>query len=423
MSSRACRSVVARLAGRGGTVALALFLMAALVPRPASAESEVYAGERFGLDVLGYGRAGIGYRADGGDQVCAQLPGARAKYRLGNECEVFAEFGAVARVDRVGGEPLAELAFRVDYFAGSTNEFRTEVFNLQELYARVHLPDGDGPLAGAVAWAGTRFYRRNDIHINDFFYWTGVGTGIGLEAVPLGFGELSLAYFISADDDVEDLPRESDKYHRFDVRLEKLGVGGDGGQLTLAADLRLRGAAPSDAPEFGTQLVARYERTGVLGGTLAHTLQVGTGAATSLNNFANVDAAESDVAGRVVSHWFFNLDNGFSGQIAGLFEAQSAGNEWLSLGARPVYAFTPWLSLAVEAGVDLAFGDGEGTRVLGKGTLALELKRGTAFFDRPVLRAFVTAFGFDRTAERLGIAPELADRSAVTYGIQVEHFF
>jgi len=39
----------------------------------------------------GYGRAGVGGASEDGTQACFQLPGAPAKYRLGNECEFYGE--------------------------------------------------------------------------------------------------------------------------------------------------------------------------------------------------------------------------------------------------------------------------------------------------------------------------------------------
>jgi hypothetical protein len=44
-------------------------------------------------------------------------------------------------------------------------------------------------------WAGQRYYRRHDIHIDDFYYLDMSGYGAGVEDVPLGnFGKLALAW-------------------------------------------------------------------------------------------------------------------------------------------------------------------------------------------------------------------------------------
>ena len=43
------------------------------------------------LEFSGYMRSGVGESSASGSQSCFQLPGAPSKYRLGNECEQYAE--------------------------------------------------------------------------------------------------------------------------------------------------------------------------------------------------------------------------------------------------------------------------------------------------------------------------------------------
>ena len=43
------------------------------------------------LEFAGYLRSGAGTSTGSGKQQCFQLPGAQTKYRLGNECEQYAE--------------------------------------------------------------------------------------------------------------------------------------------------------------------------------------------------------------------------------------------------------------------------------------------------------------------------------------------
>jgi hypothetical protein len=57
-------------------------------------------------------------------------------------------------------------------------------------------------LPGARIWAGERYYRRQDIHINDFFSVDMSGYGAGVEDLELGVGRLAIALIGSASDDV-----------------------------------------------------------------------------------------------------------------------------------------------------------------------------------------------------------------------------
>ena len=43
------------------------------------------------VDFTGYARSGIGWSGSGGEQQCFKATGAESKYRLGNECETYAE--------------------------------------------------------------------------------------------------------------------------------------------------------------------------------------------------------------------------------------------------------------------------------------------------------------------------------------------
>ncbi|XPE51878.1 carbohydrate porin [Shigella flexneri] len=48
------------------------------------------------VDFHGYACSGIGWTGSGGEQQCFQtLTGAQSKYRLGNECETYAELKLV----------------------------------------------------------------------------------------------------------------------------------------------------------------------------------------------------------------------------------------------------------------------------------------------------------------------------------------
>ncbi len=43
-------------------------------------------------------------------------------------------------------------------------------------------------------WGGQRFYRRQDIYINDFFVYNMSGAGGGFEDLELPFGKVALAW-------------------------------------------------------------------------------------------------------------------------------------------------------------------------------------------------------------------------------------
>ena len=54
-------------------------------------------------------------------------------------------------------------------------------------------------LPGADIWAGKRYYKRHDVHINDYYYWDVSGPGAGIEDIDLGFGKASIAWMRNTD--------------------------------------------------------------------------------------------------------------------------------------------------------------------------------------------------------------------------------
>ncbi len=74
-------------------------------------------GPALAVDFHGYLRSGVGATAGGGDQACFQAAGAPAKYRLGNECETYAEIGLGQEVWSEGNRSFyvdSMIAYRSD---------------------------------------------------------------------------------------------------------------------------------------------------------------------------------------------------------------------------------------------------------------------------------------------------------------------
>ncbi|MHC1763650.1 MAG: carbohydrate porin [Verrucomicrobiia bacterium] len=135
------------------------------------------------VDITGYFRAGYGRDDKGGSQVAFQAPGAFGKYRLGNEAENYGELGigknfyvpglfqldAQERPDGTPTGPIARVQARLSMF----NPYQDLLSSGETDFG---LPEAWGSIGNVVAaqpsmkfWAGSRYYRRHDIHINDFW--------------------------------------------------------------------------------------------------------------------------------------------------------------------------------------------------------------------------------------------------------------
>ncbi len=61
------------------------------LPLAVAVAAGVMSAQAMAVDFHGYARSGIGWTGSGGEQQCFQVTGAQSKYRLGNECETYAE--------------------------------------------------------------------------------------------------------------------------------------------------------------------------------------------------------------------------------------------------------------------------------------------------------------------------------------------
>ncbi|MEP7049097.1 MAG: carbohydrate porin, partial [Pseudomonadota bacterium] len=160
-------------------------------PAPAPAAEDTAATPtpkpKFGdVTTSGYFRGGFGGSSQKGRMTCfaiANPQGLVSKYRLGNECEVWGEFGLHTVVYAGSDGSVAHLHFMPTAFipstyigypatgvtssdVGSPGTGATVAF--PNLYVDIQ---GIPWLSGGTAWVGTRYYKRESVAISDFFYW------------------------------------------------------------------------------------------------------------------------------------------------------------------------------------------------------------------------------------------------------------
>lgn len=396
---------------------MVLTLVAGLVPQGAQAARNVF--DNTDIGSFGYVRAGIGFAEDGEDQVCFRLPDAPARYRLGNECQFYGELGGRIGLKSEDNSPSdLEFVSRISLFSGPTNSFDSTDLDLREIY----LTSG-APFEGSTkVWAGRRFYRRNDVHINDFFYWTATGVGIGIEDIALDDdAKLSLAYFYTSSPDFFDFPEES-THHRLDARVHDIALGGDH-SLTVGVDLRLPVKGKDETSTTGQTLTIQYNQSDLWGGFHTATVQIGRGAATSLSNRSNLDADASDIGIRLVDIITAQITRTTSMQWTGIAEFQSDRRNYYSTGARLIQMIHGPFAIAAEVGADWIDPENAPTQRLQKATLALEWRAGPKFFDRPSIRLFANFGNWNAAANAVGLGSERFSASATSFGLQVEHFW
>jgi maltoporin len=304
---------VLRLSGLTGLLVTGLLSSHAFAQEPTNADAQPPAGEpatdqpapvapaaevvapavtpaakpKFGdISTHGYFRGGFGASNQKGRQTCFGLysinGGLKSKYRLGNECEIWAELELRSVVYAGDDGSVASLHFMpvafipqtyIGYSPNSTINSPADrttstgaTLSFPNLYVDIK---GIPWLFGGTAWTGSRYYKRESVYISDFFYWNPSGVGAGIEDVNPGlifdkFGvrsdflrELRLSLGVFA---VDGIPKSSDE------------VGGP--QLPSMLDLgfridvQLRGIRPYRGGEFqiGFQYIENWTHKTDTGG-------------------------------------------------------------------------------------------------------------------------------------------------------------
>ncbi|WP_148864505.1 maltoporin [Marinobacter fonticola] len=396
------------------------------------------------FDFKGYFRSGIGSSAGGGDQACFKAEGAGAKYRLGNECETYAELQFGDEVFREGDTSFyvdSMIAYvtkqRNDYeeVGDEDNEIAVRQFNVQGTNVIESLP-------GSMLWIGKRYYQRHDVHINDFFYWDVSGPGAGLQDIDVGAGLLHVAWTRSSNDEQgDDVEIDDDALATvtndiLDVRWTDIPVnpggllefGVDYGQANLNDAQERAGFSDQDGYLFTTE----HHQTEFLGGFNKLTFQYATDSMiASRQGRPNSNMLNEGDMIRVIDHGLIPLSSNLDMFYVGIYEDTSfdndTGNKWLSAGIRPTYYWSELMSTAVELGFDRVSPEasGEDDRDLQKITIAQQWQPGAKFFARPQLRLFVTYANWDEDvydAEAAGGTNELDDNEGdgLTFGAQAE---
>ncbi len=401
----------------------------------------------------GYLRGVAAQSSTGANQVCFRDPGAPVKYRLGNECDDYAELQF--QYDAYRKEPRGtyfRINARLAFNAGSLAQFQNVQMFAPELYVEAANLGGTGPFAEAHYWAGKRFYRQDQVHINDFYFWDMSGPGGGIEDVDIGIGKLAFAYGRTGDvtsglftvggatapdgtmtpiqvPGMTPLPgnRVVSKYQ---LRLASLSTFG-GGTVDVAIEGRkLGGERDGVAATYGIAVYGMHTQR-MLGGFNQLIFQYGQGLAADLGVLSDFKAENDARTYRIIDWTILQPSSRFTASTVVIYQrataTQSCPEHGISGGARPIYNVTDRFHIALEAGADFVDPDGGAMRQLTKVTLAPELSVGTKFFDRPVLRIFGTFARWNDDAAANGVvlsdsnlSPFQHDRYGFTAGVQSE---
>ena len=159
---------------------LAAAVLAAAFAMPAQADFTP------NVNFSGYMRSGVMH----GNSAFGSKTEVQRLGRLGNENDTFMEFGLGADVAKIDDVTYSVFGMITHGGDGNEKDWNTNLACRQAwASAKNLLGQGDDLL-----WIGKRYYKREDIHVLDEYYYNVSGTGVGLENVVLGPGKISVAW-------------------------------------------------------------------------------------------------------------------------------------------------------------------------------------------------------------------------------------
>ncbi len=427
--------------------------VAPAVAAPAVAVTAPAAKPKVGdLTVNGYFRGGFGANVhEKGRQTCFQLNlgGLLSKYRLGNECEVWAELhtttvvyaGEDGSVARLHFMPVAYIP--TTYIGYTPTGVTSSDLGSPGTGATVAFPNlyvdikGISWLAGGTPWVGTRYYKRESVYISDFFYWNPSGVGAGIEDISLGkiwdsapdiVRDLTFSYGVFAVDGqpttgtIPALPPQMDLGIRNDFQVRGIRPW-SGGELQLGFQY-IKDWSNDYSPQIDpvTQQTYMISNThsgwgatfqyvqDVLGGNNKVAVQYGVGGGAGFGTLSRFYYPDFSLNFQTTEWRFRALDVltiqpfdwlGLQANVVWQHDKNStpAAGDWISAGTRVSFAFTEHAKLLGEVGHDrLIATNVSGNRQLTKVTGALAITAAKGFWARPELRLFVTWATWDKNA-------------------------
>ena len=391
------------------------------------------------VDFTGYARSGIGWTGSGGEQQCFKATGADSKYRLGNECETYAELKLGQEVWKEGDKSFY-FDTNVAYSVSQQNDWESTDPAFRE--ANVKGKNLIEWLPGSTMWAGKRFYQRHDVHMIDFYYWDISGPGAGLENIDVGIGKLSLAATRSSEsggssafgdrDPNTGLRTYNNKVPNdvFDVRLAGMEVnpggtlelGVDYGHTNIPDDYYLQPGATKD----GWMFTGEHTQS-MLKGFNKFVVQYATNSMISQGK-GQARGGSVDNDGhliRILDHGAITLADNWDLMYVGMYQDidrdNQQGTTWYTVGIRPMYKWTPIMSTLLEVGYDNVKSQQTSDRNdQYKITLAQQWQAGDSIWSRPAIRVFATyakwdeKWGYVKTDTQGNFSSAAAGNGAVT---------
>lgn len=354
----------------------------------------------FAVEISSYIRAEGGINTVKGSSACFKLAGASAKYRMGNECEVYGEVLLGQALNKFSDSSAMNAHVMVSGYQPLTDKKMLDDTDTDFRFAQAYLSWDKMPvLNGGNLWAGRRYYKREDVHITDFFYWNPQGLGAGIEDVSVGNLKLSYALFRDDNKDQKILAT------RHDLQLRGLDVN-QNGQLEFGLSY-IPKSDHTTTGDAGWAVTVQHRQNNILGdGNNKLALQYGVGPGVGLGGTGSLDNSSDVKRMRIVDGLYAQITPKLGGMLTAVYQkdiSNTGDQTWTSIGGRVSYGVTEHFKMQAELGQDWVSPSGDDTRRLTKLTIAPSWAIASNFWSRPELRFFYTYARWNDAASKAAL--------------------
>ncbi|MCO4793293.1 MAG: carbohydrate porin [Bacteriovoracaceae bacterium] len=400
-------------------------------------------------DLEGYMRSGVGTNTKGGDQVCFSNPGAAGnEFRLGNECSTYGEIAwRLHHMTSKGvNSPYFKSQIRFAFSPkGHTNWESANGTSASPSPMAVRESYFEGGRFGGTPytyWAGKRFYRENDLHMNDWYYFGDMSSnGAGMGQIPFLGGKLQLAWLREVSSTTSDIGNHGVTV--YDARLKEIQITDKNkGFLWLGYATAPGGTDTSNSKVYESSngyLAGFFLETGLKKGFNHFAIMYGKGLLDDFNVYGSSALEAGSTAHktqedsskiRLVEHMTYDLNSKLSFHASTSVELRDNGaandnrSTWWNVGIQPMYFFSDHHQLVGVLGTSLVDADGSQAKRLTRFTIAPQISAGRNIWARPVIRLFYTRSWWS-TSNRgsVGGTTYSSETSGGSYGVQGEVWF
>ncbi|MCR9203755.1 MAG: carbohydrate porin [Halobacteriovoraceae bacterium] len=398
------------------------------------------------VDFGTYLRSGIGSNGSGGDQVCFNNPGAAGnEFRVGNECTTYGELVITTFLKR-GKEESPLYAYgqlRLAYGPPGNTNYEgangTSPIAVRETYAEI---GGIGEKKLSF-WAGNRFYRDQEMYMNDFFYFGDTsGNGGGVGRIPFWLkGKLYAAVLRETQTTASDNGNLA--LTLFDFRAKGMQLARNlqlnlwfGHAVTSAGTNTTTGQEYDDGTGqvFGAILQKGFQR-----GFNHFSIIYGKGLLDQFNLYGDLTAIKGSNQAeaqrksnrlRIVEHLTLDISDQLSFHFGSTLEIRDSGNTtnnkevWYNAGIHPVYFLDENFQLTGQIGTSVVDAQGAPARRMTRVTFAPQIGLRKGIWSRPILRAFYSKTFWSRSNRgQIGGTTYANETSGTNIGLQMEIWF